>query len=226
MEEAKGVARDYLRAPYSRVLIPDAETGTYAAKIAEFPGCVAQGDTPEEAYRNLEAVAESWIEEVLGMGQEVPEPAVGNRYSGRVALRLPRSLHRNAAELAEREGTSLNQFLVSAVAEKVGAENMAERVLERIEQRSSEIVWHTPGLVATIPGRLQFVPMRGQPPYWGLDQPEYRLGVPAANPAQTVHAITSNEAGNAFTWERAGFTPFVTGGWITNQESEELSEVE
>ncbi len=83
MDEANGLARDCLEAPYSRVLIPDAETGTYTAKIAEFPGCVAQGNTPEEAYRNLETAAESWIEELLGMGQSVPEPAADNRYSGR-----------------------------------------------------------------------------------------------------------------------------------------------
>ncbi len=132
------LARDYLEAPYSRVLIPDAETGTYTAEIAEFPGCVAQGDTPDEAYRNLEAAAESWIEELVGMGQRVPEPAADNRYSGRVALRLPKYLHRNAAQLAEREGTSLNQFLVSAIAEKVGASNLYSLMTERLERRSVE----------------------------------------------------------------------------------------
>jgi predicted RNase H-like HicB family nuclease len=139
MDEASRVAKGYLESPYSRILIPDSSTGTYTAKISEFPGCIAQGETPEEAYRNLEAAAESWIEEVLGAGQQVPEPAIGNRYSGRVALRLPKSLHRNAAHLAEREGISLNQFLVSAVAEKVGAENLAEKLLEKLEQKSSEI---------------------------------------------------------------------------------------
>ncbi len=77
MDETNAVAREYLKAPYSRVLIPDEETGTYTAKIAEFPGCIAQGDSPEEAYRNLEAAAESWIEELLGASEDVPEPAVG-----------------------------------------------------------------------------------------------------------------------------------------------------
>ncbi len=140
MDEANGSARDYLEAPYSRVLIPDAETGTYTAKIAEFPGCVAQGDTPEEAYRNLEAVAESWIEEVLGMGQRVPEPATGGQYSGRVALRLPKSLHRNAVRLAERDGTSLNQFLVTAIAEYVGASALYAQMTQQLgEQVVQEI---------------------------------------------------------------------------------------
>lgn len=136
MDEVNRTASDYLKEPYSRVLIPDGETGTFAAKIAEFPGCFAQGDTPEEAYRNLEAAAESWIEEVLGMGQQVPEPAVNNQYSGRVALRLPKSLHRNAAQMAERDNTSLNQFLVSAIAEKVGVGNLYAHVAQRLEQQA------------------------------------------------------------------------------------------
>ena len=133
MEGGSGLAREYLKEPYSRVLIPDVETGTYTAKIAEFPGCIAQGDTPEEAYRNLEAAAESWIEELLDMGQQVPEPAVNNQYSGRIALRLPKSLHRKAAQLAEREGTSLNQFLVAAIAEQVGSGGLYARMPEWLE---------------------------------------------------------------------------------------------
>lgn len=140
MNEANEVARDYLKAPYSRILIPDDETGTYTAKIAEFPGCVAQGDSPEEAYQNLEAAAESWIEELLGMGEGVPEPAASNSYSGRVALRLPKSLHRNAAQLAEREGTSLNQFLVAAVAERVGAGTLYAEVARRLAWRAMQAV--------------------------------------------------------------------------------------
>lgn len=139
MDEDNRLAREYLKAPYSRVLIPDAETSTYAAKITEFPGCVAQGDTPEEAYRNLEAAAESWIEELVGMGQRVPEPSVFNQYSGRIALRLPKSLHRNAAQLAEREGTSLNQFLVSAIAQSVGTSDLYQGMVQDLGTRLDEL---------------------------------------------------------------------------------------
>jgi antitoxin HicB len=147
MDEGNKMAVEYLKAPYSRVLIPDAETGTYAAKITEFPGCVAQGDTPEEAYQNLEAAAESWIEELVGMGQQVPEPNVFNQYSGRVALRLPKSLHRNAAQLAEREGTSLNQFLVSAIAERVGAGTLYEELGQGLGERVARVVAESVGVV-------------------------------------------------------------------------------
>jgi predicted RNase H-like HicB family nuclease len=128
------IAKDYLKRPYARVLTPDEETGTYTAEILEFPGCIAQGDTPEEAYSSLESTAEGWIQAALDMGQEIPAPTDPHSYSGRIALRLPRSLHRRAAQIAERDGTSLNQFLVSAIAERVGADNIYSRMIQRLER--------------------------------------------------------------------------------------------
>jgi len=130
MNEAK--ARDFLKKPYTRVLIPDEESGTFTAQIAEFPGCLAQGASPAEAYERLEVAAESWIEAALEMQQEIPSPAADVQFGGRFALRLPRSLHRQAAQLAELEATSLNQFIVSALAEKVGAVNVYRSFAEQL----------------------------------------------------------------------------------------------
>lgn len=110
----------YLKRPYQRVLIPDPEKGGYTAKIAEFPGCVTEADTAAKALKRLEDVAESWIEAVLDMGQVVPEPMAEQGYSGKLMLRLSRSLHRRAAEMAHAEGVSLNQFIVIILAERTG----------------------------------------------------------------------------------------------------------
>ena len=41
---------EYLKKPYSRVVVPDEQSGTYTAQILEFPGCITQGKTPQEAY--------------------------------------------------------------------------------------------------------------------------------------------------------------------------------
>lgn len=38
-----------------------------------------------------------------------------------LSLRLPDSIHRHIKELASKEGVSINQFIASAVAEKVSA---------------------------------------------------------------------------------------------------------
>jgi len=139
MSEGIKTPKEYLKLPYSRILTPDEETGTYAAEIREFSGCVAQGDTPEEAYRNLEAAAESWIEVALDMGQEIPEPSSDGGYSGRIALRLPKTLHQIAARMAERDGTSLNQFLVAAIAERVGAGKLYAQMAQTLEAKTTAL---------------------------------------------------------------------------------------
>ena len=128
--------KDYLQMPYARVLTPDEDTGTYTAEILEFPGCIAQGNTVEEAYDQLESAAESWIAVAIELGQTIPPPSAEAAFSGRYALRLPRSLHRRAAQAAEKDETSLNQFIVAAIAERVGAttfyRNLAAEFTDRI----------------------------------------------------------------------------------------------
>ncbi|OSZ63420.1 YlcI/YnfO family protein [Hydrogenophaga sp. IBVHS2] len=47
------------------------------------------------------------------------------------ALRLPASLKQGAEQLAREDGTTLNQFIVSAVAEKVSAMKTAQYFVER-----------------------------------------------------------------------------------------------
>jgi hypothetical protein len=48
---------------------------------------------------------------------------------GTLSVRLPDSLHRQVRQLAEREGISINQFIATAVAEKLAA-LMTEEYLE------------------------------------------------------------------------------------------------
>jgi predicted RNase H-like HicB family nuclease len=113
-------AAEYLKKPYGRLLMPD-EEGGYRAEVIEFPGCFAEGETAAEAAANLEDAALSWLEATIERGQTVPAPMEETDYSGKLVVRLPKSLHRHAAFAANREGVSLNQFIVSSVAEQVGA---------------------------------------------------------------------------------------------------------
>lgn len=110
--------KEYLRR-YARRLAPNADGG-FTATIQEFPGLVAEGETADEAVRNLESAAESWIDATLQTGHEVPPPVELSDYSGKFALRLPRGVHKRAAEMANIEGVSLNQWLVSAIAFYLG----------------------------------------------------------------------------------------------------------
>jgi predicted transcriptional regulator len=53
-----------------------------------------------------------------------------------LSLRLPESIHRRLGEVAEREGISINQFISSAVAEKLAA-LMTEEYLEERGRRAT-----------------------------------------------------------------------------------------
>ena len=110
MADSPRTPSDYLKAPYCRVVIPDRQTGTYTARVMEFPGCVAQGDTISEAHERLERAAEDWIRAALDSGQDIPPPAEEQRYSGRILVRLPKSLHRRAAEAAETRTVSVEEI--------------------------------------------------------------------------------------------------------------------
>src|SRR3972149_9677545 len=125
---------EYVARPYSRVLVPDS-SGRYFAEVLEFPGCFSQGNTPGEAMENLNQAMEAWIEAALDTGQSIPDPIATAGYSGRVLLRLPKSVHREAARRAEMGGVSLNQYLVAAVAGRGGADGLAGRVGARLGAR-------------------------------------------------------------------------------------------
>lgn len=119
---------DILNKPYTRRLTPD-ESGGFVASVLEFPGCIAEGDTADEALTNLDAAAESWLEVALSHGQYIKDPIDFGGFNGKVALRMPRTLHRQVVELAEYEGCSLNQLLVMAVAHYVGGKQLIRDIL-------------------------------------------------------------------------------------------------
>ncbi len=110
---------EILKRPYARILTPDPD-GRVTAEIMEFPGCVAYGDDAAQALANLESVAVDWIAAAVEQGQDIPEPMDNADYSGRLVLRMSRGLHHRAALCAERDGVSLNHFIVTCLAECVG----------------------------------------------------------------------------------------------------------
>ena len=122
---------DYLKKPYARRLVPD-EAGGFVATIQEFSGCIAEGDTADEALHNLEKSAVSWIAVALSLGQEIPEPISCHGYSGKIALRIPRALHKQVAEMAECEGTSQNQFLIAAIARYLGERDASKQLTKEL----------------------------------------------------------------------------------------------
>lgn len=165
------ITRSPLKGRYSRILVPE-EDGSYSAELLEFPGCVAQGSTPAVALRNLELAAADWIRDTKAQGGTVPGPLSEHGFSGAVSLRLPRSLHRRSMQLAARDRTSLNQYLVSTIAARSGAEDFFERLCEDIAARLRQTL-HVRLTNQTVYLNLQvwgFPAVTGQQPSFALGE--------------------------------------------------------
>ena len=59
-----------------------------------------------------------------------------------LSLRLPDSIHRHIKEIAQKEGVSINQFIASAVAEKVSA-IATEEYLQARAQRADKAAFES-----------------------------------------------------------------------------------
>jgi len=117
----------YLGLRYPVTLVPEAEGG-YTATINDLPGCVSVGETAEEALSMIEDARRLWLEVAYEHGDEIPLPSTEREYGGRVLVRMPPRLHRRLLEQAEAEGVSLNQHIVTLLAE-ASALNVVRREL-------------------------------------------------------------------------------------------------
>jgi antitoxin HicB len=100
--------------------LPEEEGGGFVVEVPDLPGCMADGDTVEQALRNAEDAAGEWMAAAREMGRDIPEPDTHEKFSGKWVQRVPKSLHRRLAAAAKREGVSLNALVAALVAEGLG----------------------------------------------------------------------------------------------------------
>jgi antitoxin HicB len=108
----------YLAQPYTIQITREDET-TWFARVLELPGCMTEGNTPEEAADMIQDALASWLTVALEDGRPIPEPQAAEAYSGRFVVRVPRTLHQQLVEAAKQEGVSLNQLINVALAGRV-----------------------------------------------------------------------------------------------------------
>jgi len=54
---------------------------------------------------------DEWIKAVFENSVIIPGPSSSEEYSGRITLRIPKSLHKKVTEVIKKEGVSANQYL-------------------------------------------------------------------------------------------------------------------
>jgi antitoxin HicB len=55
--------------------LPVEDGGGFVATVPDLPGCMSDGETPEEALANVRDAVAAWIEEAHELGRSVPQPS-------------------------------------------------------------------------------------------------------------------------------------------------------
>ena len=62
---------------YCVVLKYSQDDKCYIISVPDLPGCMADGESPNEAYENAKIVIREWIETAQAAGRTIPEPSFG-----------------------------------------------------------------------------------------------------------------------------------------------------
>ncbi len=109
-----------LEYPFTIRPLSDEEGGGYVLEFPDLAGCMADGETPEEAIREGQDALRSWIQTQHQLDRPIPPPSRPETYSGKWQMRVPKSIHRRLAERAKVEGVSLNTLVVTLISEGLG----------------------------------------------------------------------------------------------------------
>jgi len=59
---------------YELIIYWSAEDQSFVVEVSELPGCMADGETYEDAVANARQVIQEWIETARDLGRPIPEP--------------------------------------------------------------------------------------------------------------------------------------------------------
>ena len=63
-----------MTARYEIIIFWSDHDNAFVAEVPELPGCMADGQTYQEALSNAEQIIQEWIETATELGRAVPEP--------------------------------------------------------------------------------------------------------------------------------------------------------
>jgi len=59
---------------YERIIYWSENDNKFIIEVPELAGCMADGETAEQALQNAEVVISEWIETAKEIGREIPQP--------------------------------------------------------------------------------------------------------------------------------------------------------
>jgi antitoxin HicB len=105
--------------PFEIRPLSEEDGGGFLITFPDLPGCMSDGETPEEAIREGRDAFRCWMLAHIEDGRPVPLPNSGGE-PGKFVQRLPKSLHAKLAARAKQEGVSLNTLVLAFIAEGLG----------------------------------------------------------------------------------------------------------
>ncbi len=105
--------------PFEIRPLSEEDSGGFLITFPDLPGCMSDGETPEEAIREGRDAFRCWMLAHIEDGRPVPLPNSGGE-PGKFVQRLPKSLHAKLAARAKQEGVSLNTLVLAFIAEGLG----------------------------------------------------------------------------------------------------------
>jgi antitoxin HicB len=98
-----------------RRLSPE-EGGGWLAEVPDLPGCMSDGETPEEAVTNVQGAILSWIEAADDLRRPIPHPGAERPYTGAHIL-VPADLRQRLEAQARARGMSVDALAAAIIAE-------------------------------------------------------------------------------------------------------------
>ena len=128
----------YMNLPYTMEVTPIAESlgGGYTATLPQIGkyAVSADGETPEEAISNLNGVKRERFKHYLEQGISLPEPETDTGvFSGRFVVRIPKVLHKHLSLTAEKNSTSLNQYVAYLLSANLALDQIQHQINEQHE---------------------------------------------------------------------------------------------
>jgi antitoxin HicB len=113
----------YLSLDYSYIIkkLTSEEGGGFLLTFPDLDGCMTGGNTLEETIRNIDDAKRSYFlafedNEAVSLPNSVNKTEEKD-YSGRISLRVPKSLHKKITMMADAEGVSDNQYLLYIISQ-------------------------------------------------------------------------------------------------------------
>jgi predicted HicB family RNase H-like nuclease len=110
----------YLGLNYKMEILKDKYEDHYIISYPDLKGCLTCSSNLETGVKLIEDAKKEWILAALEDGYSIPEPSDLEKFSGQFKLRLPKSLHRELAEDAKKEGISMNQYCLYLLSKHEG----------------------------------------------------------------------------------------------------------